>query len=721
MRSRPAPSSPGTLLLVALLALPAALDAACTAGARRIQVPEECTTIGSAVTALADGGTIDLAPGTYTFGTGGLNLSGKNKAMTLAARVAGGVTFSGQGLYPVVKVSNSASNGEPIVFEGIRFVDGYSSSGFQAGGVTLKNAEVSFVDCEFANHLNEHLATGGGALGLYGGSRALIVRTSFTDNRAKNQGGALYVYTSPTDGPSSAWIHDSSFERNSTAAAGFTVTAAGGAIYARNARLVVADTRFADNVAGWVGGAIYLWGAMAAAAPYCDYGAPSADLLVARSSFEGNRADDSAGESSVPQTQGGAIHAENCVRLRLFGSLFEENGADWGGAISLDHAWLSAEQTRFRHNYSSVPSAADGYPIGGALMAHAIDNGADNLPNGAVTLVRTLFEGRRLGDGGAVNSQIGGCLMTIGDGSEPLPVGAAARIQVSITDSAFFDCAVDQYSPALGFVGGGAVDLDRSTLSLVRVLFARSTALGAPGGVVGNGSGLSAREDSRVSFGADVVFAGGTTDGPDGDLYLSNGSSTSGAFTSFGASQTNPVGGMLVAAPSRPSPGGPFAGEAGLTWGWAGSAAALDGESVSDTPRNGSRTDVEGSHVLAVDGLASCARCAATIAPPLYPSTTLEATPDAIAAGETAALAWATPSGTPLAALVDRGIGETAATGDVAVSPGGSATYRRFVVTAEGGALAEERVYVDEQPPSDTPLFASGFEGGLSGWSSVSG
>jgi len=117
VRSRPAPSSPGTLLLlVALLALPAALDAACTAGARRIQVPEECTTIGSAVTALADGGTIDLAPGTYTFGTGGLNLSGKNKAMTLAARVAGGVTFSGQGLYPVVKVSNSASNGEPIVF-----------------------------------------------------------------------------------------------------------------------------------------------------------------------------------------------------------------------------------------------------------------------------------------------------------------------------------------------------------------------------------------------------------------------------------------------------------------------------------------------------------------------------------------------------------------------------------------------------------------------------
>lgn len=88
--------------------------------------------------------------------------------MTLAARVAGSVIFSGQGLCPVVKVSNGASNGEPIVLEGIRFVDG-----------------------ALANHVNEHAATGGGALGLYGGRRALVVFTSFTLNRARNQGRAL--------------------------------------------------------------------------------------------------------------------------------------------------------------------------------------------------------------------------------------------------------------------------------------------------------------------------------------------------------------------------------------------------------------------------------------------------------------------------------------------------------------------------------------------------
>ncbi len=720
---RPAPpfTRIGLILLLAGTIAPPALEAACIAGARRIQVPEQCTTIALAVTALADGGTIDLAPGTYTFGSGGLNLSGKNKAMTLAARVSGGVTFSGQGLYPVVKISNSASNGEPIVFEGIRFVDGYSSAGFQAGGVTMKNAQASFVDCDFADHENVHLSTGGGALGLYGGSRAFVVRTSFTDNRAKNQGGALYVYTSPTDGPSSAWIHDSSFERNSTAASGFTATAAGGAIYVRNARVVVADSRFADNSAGWVGGAIYAWGDMAATAPYCDHGAPKADLLVARTSFDANRADDSAAESSVPQTFGGAIHAERCARVRIHGSLFEENGADWGGAISLDHALLSAEQSTFRHNYSSLPVVADGYAIGGAIVAFSVDSGADDLPNGGVTLARTLFEGRRLGDDAAVNSQFGGCLKTIGDGSLPIQDAAGARLPVSISDSAFFNCAVDQYPGAPPVVFGGAVDFDRTAASLSRVLFARNAAVASSGGTVGNGSAISAREDSRIAFGADVVFAGGSTNGPDGDLYLATGASTSGAFTSFGPAQTNPASGMLVAAPSRPSPGGPFAGDARLTWGWAGSSATLDGESLGESPKNGSRAEVEGNHQLAVAGVDPCARCAATVAAPVSPATTLAATPVAIAAGGSSTLGWTTPDGAFLAALVDRGIGETGATGNASVSPGGSSTYRRFVVTAEGGALAEERVYVDEEPPPGGELFASGFESGFAGWTTVSG
>lgn len=42
-------------------------------------------------------------------------------------------------------------------------------------------------------------------------------------------------------------------------------------------------------------------------------------------------------------------------------------------------------------------------------------------------------------------------------------------------------------------------------------------------------------------------------------------------------------------------------------------------------------------------------------------------------------------------------------------------------MTAEGSALAEERIYVDEQPPPNAPLFESKFESGLAGWSATSG
>ncbi|HLF56019.1 MAG TPA: hypothetical protein VI942_04145, partial [Thermoanaerobaculia bacterium] len=232
-----------------------AAQAVCSSGSKSLRVPEDCGSIAEAVSALGGGGTIDIATGTYSFSASGLDLGKKNKAMTLRARALGQVTFTGNDTLPVVRIDNGTSASQPIVFEGIRFTDGYSATGNRAGGVTLANAEATFVDCAFADNRNLDLATGGGALGLYGGSRAIVVRTTFANNTAKNNGGAIYAVRNSGQNPTSVWVHASTFSGNSTAIAGFTVTSSGGAIYVRDAELFVADSTFEGNAAGWVGGA----------------------------------------------------------------------------------------------------------------------------------------------------------------------------------------------------------------------------------------------------------------------------------------------------------------------------------------------------------------------------------------------------------------------------------------------------------------------------------
>jgi predicted outer membrane repeat protein len=706
-----------TLLAAVGLAAPVAAD--CGSGAKLLRVPEDCSTPAGAVAAIGDGGTIDLAAGTYAFPGGGLDLGRKGKAMTLRARVPRQVTFTGSGTGVVARIDQGAAGGPPIVFEGIRFVDGASASPNRAGGVTLSNAEATFVDCDFERNRNLDPTTGGGALGLYGGSRAIVVRSTFTDNSALNNGGAIYVARTAEFGRSSLWITSSTFRRNSTAGPGFTRTSSGGAIYVRDAELRIADSELEENSAGWVGGALYGWGGWRETSPSCDYAAPATDILVVRSRFAGNRADDAADATLVPQTQGGAIHAESCVRLRVFRSLFEENVADWGGAVSVDHAAAQVEQTVFRRNWTTVPDTGNAYPMGGAFLSINAD-GAVERPTPELLFRSVLVEGGRAGDPDAASGQLGGCLQVRGDTSKPSPVPASARVRTTIADSAFVGCGVGHLHPDLALIRGGAIDTNRADLRISNTLFALSRADGGAA-ATGRGSGIALRDDSVATFTGDVVFAGGFADVPAGspadvDLYVLD-SSWTGAIEEW-AEQPPSKAGMLVAAPSIPaSPGGPFAGEAWLTWAWAGSSAALDGEPVA--ARAGRTEAVEGAHALAVEGLAAGSRCAATVAPPVEPATSLGASPRSIPAGGSTSLGWATPDGEFLAAIVDRGLGERDDAGSCTVSPAATTTFRRLAFTTQGGASAEETVGVGEAPPPADALFRDGFEAGTGAWDTI--
>jgi hypothetical protein len=688
--------------LGALLAAASPAGAACTAGARTLLVPEDCATVAAAVAAAGDGATIDVAAGVAPLGGAPLVLSNLGRALTLRARSAGATTFSGGGASPIVVVENaSAGSGRPIAFEGIRFAGGSSSTGNRAGGVTLSRAEASFVDCEFEDNEQTHASTGGGALVLVAGSRALVARSRFEGNRARNNGGAIYAVRGAGSPPVSLWLHDSELIGNSTAGAGFTSTSAGGAIYARDAAVRIADSRFEANLAGRAGGAVYAFGSWGTA-PECDFTAPSADLVVARSHLLDNRADDAAGEATVVgPTVGGAMHLEGCVRLRLSTSLLEENESEKGGAISAEHARVDAEQSVFRHNRALL--AAEGAaPVGGALAAFTSEAGR---PLGPIALSRLVFAGGRAGDASAANAHYGGCLSIAGD--------ASARRTASVVDTIFSGCNAELVAASEPNVRGGGLRATRASLTLTRALFVDNSALGVPG-KLGRGGGAAILSDSVATW-TDAVFAGNDADGVELDLVVTADSTSSGSIETW-SEAPDPPAGVLLAAPSRPAgPGAPFIGEAHLGHAWRGAGAELDGEPLAAT--EGLAEGTEGAHALEVEGLGSCGRCAATILAPIEPETTLDASPEEIAGGGSSTLEWTTPEGELLAALVDRGVGETGASGSVAVSPAGSASYRRLAITKQGGALAETRVWVDELAPD--PIFTDGFEGGLAAWDEV--
>jgi predicted outer membrane repeat protein len=229
------------------------------------------------------------------------------------------------------------------------------------------------------------------------------VRTTFTNNTARNNGGAIYAVRNSGQAPTSVWVHASTFSGNSTAIAGFTATSSGGAIYVRDAELFVAESTFEGNAAGWVGGAIYGWGTWNGIAPYCDYSAPSTDIVIADSLFADNRADDAANPSQVPQTGRRDPRRELRAR-RAYRSLFESNGADWGGAISVDHAASIVEQSVFRYNYATVPDTGNAYPTGGTFVSLNGDLGSADHPTPELQFRRVLVQGGRAGQPGAATA-----------------------------------------------------------------------------------------------------------------------------------------------------------------------------------------------------------------------------------------------------------------------------------------------------------------------------
>ena len=276
--------------------------------------------------------------------------------------------------------------------------------------ITLHGADSTISHCLF----NSNNATSGAAGAIMvNGINATIANCSFTNNFANDNGGCIVSQKENTH------IYDSTFKSN----AGLD----GGAIYFNGPNLIVHNSVFESNRAGWDGGAI------AAADDYNN----GKNASISNCTFKYN---------SVPEHvygYGGAIAYINYYNvgddnLTVSDCIFESNyvftlrdslatpAENDGGAIYFDADGLKIDNCNFTSNWASANLDANYHSSGGAVAAYG--------SNGVIS--NSQFESNfALANGGAIdyymdnlnitnctfefnNASLGSAIHWVGDGGK---------------------------------------------------------------------------------------------------------------------------------------------------------------------------------------------------------------------------------------------------------------------------------------------------------------
>ena len=496
-------------------------------------VPVPCCNPAVLQQALADvqeGDILELGAGTFPAPDGGFRIVNPNASFTVRAEAGAAVFLDGGGSQPVLKylVDNLNRQGY-AVFEELSFRNGLSTVDGTAPGVTLSQARATFRSCSFEDNTNDAPAGGGGGLALSNASQAFVVGSSWTGNTARNGGGAARI-----GGDSTLWVHDSTLSDNRSNLAGHRPSSTAGGIDVLNSTLRVTNSRFEGNQAGFAGGAIYALGNYEPGCVARPEGSitgvctPQADVLIANSTFDGNRAVPDPGITTPSPSGGGALHAENQTLIRVFNSRFLGNSAELGGAISTYRAEVEIYASALRGNFTDFPTNEGGR--GGTIKATSndandasTDFGATNRPPARLTLVDSLVQGRF---GGATNTALrGGCLFAQGDtnrtfGNNPNvpPMGTPEdnRAVLIIDGTVFYDCDVEYLSGFNGSGVGGGLQLSHTALTLSDSLLMGSDASGERG----DGGAVRVVTESAATV-TGTTFAKNTAERFGAALYVS--------------------------------------------------------------------------------------------------------------------------------------------------------------------------------------------------------
>jgi hypothetical protein len=458
----------------------------------------------NALNNVADGGMIELAAGTYPAPTAGFNIPYDfDRGFSIRAAEGAIVTLDGQGKNPILKYhKNGIAASKLITISDITFTNGYADIGAAA---KIEGANMVFVRCRFLHNQAKLYA---GAVSLVS-SVALFVDGTWDDNSATQWGGALGANDNAT-----VYLYRATFTNNSAAKAGHSPTAAGGAVHLGNADGFISDSYFANNRAGYVGGAVFA---------IADFEAAARTLYIGNSVFEKNVA--KAAYTTGFPSESGAVHAEANMTMKIYNSRFIENSAEIGGAINSYRAILEIENSVFLGNRAT--GTIPGRGMGGAISSNSNDRSdvADVVTNvrSAQLTIRSSYFQSRYGET-IYGARGGGCVFSIGDtarqyGGQGVPVQqnlGLNRMKVVIQDSVFENCnsKVDSEGGP-----GGAILVDLVDLNIKNSLFLNSS---AKGGYSGRGGAIEAIRESLLTV--------------DGSTFAKNSAySAGGALSSYGA------------------------------------------------------------------------------------------------------------------------------------------------------------------------------------------
>lgn len=298
------------------------------AAGNTLRVPSQYPTIQAAVNAAQNGDTIMLAPGTYNTST--INIT---KYITITSSGnSGNTTIQVQTQQPVLVWQNVPfTGGIQAKLENVTINNGHSNQSGQAGGITLANG----ADVQLSNVVieNSYSSTNGGGMIIYNSDPVLSSVTFSNDNAAQLGGGALIVNSNPT-------VYNSIFSSN-------TANEAGGGLWVDN----------------------------------------GSEPVIVNSTFTSN-----AAHGGYGQGEGGAIGMRTGVGGVIEDSMFNGNGANYGGAIDLETQGGAPQiiANTFTNNQASYNASDSGAGFGGAI---AVYNGTDATIEGNVIYNNNAYAG----------------------------------------------------------------------------------------------------------------------------------------------------------------------------------------------------------------------------------------------------------------------------------------------------------------------------------------
>jgi hypothetical protein len=388
-----------------------------------------------AINSVPDGGIIELADGTYNAPDKGFkiypDLSGATKSFTIRATPGATVILSGNGNTDILRFTTP----KPVTFQGLTFANGSTAEEGFGGAMTMgRNVQANFVSCTFDNNSGDAKVAGGGI--RIDTSTVSFQSCLWINNRSATYGAAFVA------DKSRVFVGDSRFIGNRINFPGHSAFSAGGAIHANGSTLRIAHSRFENNQAGYVGGAIYAYGA------WTDpFDVPVMNLTVSDTLFLNNLSDRGPGSTQSAQTAGGGVTLEDQTTANFYNCRFTNNVAQQGGAISSYRTITHVHDSVFRNNEATGNSGGEGF--GGSIIILSDDNndastvgGTRNRPTAKLTVADSLFQGP---GGGAVSARQGGAIFVAGD-----------------THANF----------GIGVPQNGSADTNRMVVDLKRVVFA---------------------------------------------------------------------------------------------------------------------------------------------------------------------------------------------------------------------------------------------------------